>query len=176
MQDNLLQLNDDKTEVLLISTRNSFQKVSPSLSSIRIGSTTVPTTKQAKNLGVVFDSLMNMEGHVNNMCKSAFFHLRNISRIRRNIDQPTAKKLIYAFVTSRLDYCNALLFGISDHLLSKVQRIQNMAARVVCKIQKSEHITPVLRRLHWLPIKARIQYKILLTVYKCLNGMAPKYL
>ena len=81
-----------------------------------------------------------------------------------------------AFVTSRLDYGNALLIGLPRDQINKLQRIQNMAARVITFTPRRDHITPVLKDLHWLPVKCRIEYKILLHVYRCLNGMAPLYL
>ena len=79
-------------------------------------------------------------------------------------------------VMSCLDYCNALLIGIQQDLIAKLQRLQNSAARIVSRTRKYEHITPVLIKFHWLPIKFRIQFKVLLLVYKALNGLAPKYI
>ena len=81
-----------------------------------------------------------------------------------------------AFVTSRLDFCNSLLYGLKGNQLQKLQRVQNAAARVICNISRYEHISPSLYKLHWLPVSYRIQFKILLFVYKTLNGIAPLYL
>ena len=76
-----------------------------------------------------------------------------------------------------MDYCNSLLFGISDCLLKKLQRVQNAAARLVTCTRKFDHVTPLLRdTLHWLPIKQRIQYKLAMLVFKCQIGAAPQYL
>lgn len=86
------------------------------------------------------------------------------------------KTLVHAYVTSRLDYCNSLLYGISRELINKLQKVQNAAARLVTGTRKFEHITPVLKELHWLPIEERIKYKVLLLAYKAQNGQAPKYL
>ena len=93
-----------------------------------------------------------------------------------SLTEDTTKTLVYAFISSRLDYCNSLLYGVSDGLLMKLQAVQNAAARVVTGTRKFEHITPVLRELHWLPVRRRIIFKLVMMVYKCLNGLAPSYL
>ena len=110
------------------------------------------------------------------MCRGAYLRLHNISRIRRYITEDATKTLIQAFVISKLDCGNALLTGVSCNLLRKLQRVQNMAARVITFTPRREHISPVLRSLHWLPIHRRIEFKILLLVYLCLNDVAPQYL
>ncbi len=84
-----------------------------------------------------------------------------------------AEKLVHAFMSSRLDYCNALLGGCPDSLINKLQIVQNAAAKVLTSSRKYDHITPILLSLHWLPIKFRISYKILLLAYKALNGYLP---
>ena len=80
---------------------------------------------------------------------------------------------MHAFVSSRLDYCNSLLFGVTDSLVQRLQAVQNAAARLVSGTRRSEHITPVLRQLHWLPVRERIEFKIAVLVYKALNGLSP---
>ncbi len=93
------------------------------------------------------------------------------------ISMSNAEMLIHAFMTSRLDYCNALLGGCSARLVNKLQMVQNAAARVLTRTsRKHDHISPVLSTLHWLPIKHCIDFKILLITYKALNGLAPQYL
>ncbi len=108
--------------------------------------------------------------------KLQFFHLKNISKLRPMLSMSNAEILINAFITSRLDYCNALLGGCSACLINKLQMVQNAAARVLTRTRKYEHISPVLSTLHWLPTKHRIDFKILLITYKALNGLAPQYL
>ena len=109
-----------------------------------------------KNLGIVYDSTLSMEHQVNAVCRGAYLRLHNISRIRRFLTQDATKTLIQAFVISKLDCGNALLSGVSTNLLRKLQRVQNMAARVITFTPRREHISPVLRSLHWLPIHRRI--------------------
>ena len=108
------------------------------------------------------------ELQIKKICQSAYFQIRNINSIRNILSDDTASILVHALITSRLDNGNALLYGISNTLLDKLQRTQNAAARVLLKIRKYDHITPTLIQLHWLPIRQRIQFKILLLTWKSL--------
>ena len=92
------------------------------------------------------------------------------------LTEDATKIVMHSLVLSRLDYCNALIIGIQRDLIAKLQRLQNSAARIVSRTRKYEHISPVCIKLHWLPIKFRIQFKVLLLVYKALNRLAPKYI
>ncbi len=107
---------------------------------------------------------------------SAYYHLKNIARIRCFVSSQDLEKLVHAFITSRVDYCNGLLTGLPKKTIRQLQLIQNAAARILTRTRKSEHITPVLRSLHWLPVTFRIDFKVLLLVYKSLNGLGPKYI
>ena len=110
------------------------------------------------------------------MTKIAFFHLRNIAKIRPILTLSDAETLIHAFVSSRLDYCNVLFSGLPKSSLKNLQLVQNAAARILTKTRKFDHITPILSSLHWLPIQARCDFKVLLLTFKILNGLAPLYL
>lgn len=174
MSNNFLLLNSQKTEVLIVGPKTSVcNKLKHSL---KIDSCSVNSSASVKNLGVLFDCNLSFESHVSNICKTAFFHLKNISKLRPMLSKSNAETLIHAFMTSRLDYCNALLGGCSARLLNKLQLVQNAAARVLTRTRKFDHISPVLSTLHWLPIEHRIQFKIMLMTYKALNGLAPQYL
>ena len=129
-----------------------------------------------RNLGVIFDQDLSLNSHIKQTSRTAFFHLRNITKIRHILSQTDAEKLIHAFVTSRLDYCNSLLSGCPNKSIKTLQLIQNAAARVLTGTRKRDHISPVLASLHWLPVKCRIEFKILLLTYKALHGQAPSYL
>ena len=109
-------------------------------------------------------------------CKAGFFYLHNICRIRKFLTQEITEKLIHAFVTSRLDYCNSLLYGLPSNLLAKLQRVQNAAARLIHRAPRFCHITPLLVDLHWLDIKTRIDFKIILLTFKAIHGQAPAYI
>ena len=117
-----------------------------------------------------------MAAHISRVCSAAHLHLRNISRIRPFLSQTTTEQLVHAFVTSRLDMGNALLSGVTQAQLSRLQRVQNCAARLVTRTSRAEHITPVLEQLHWLPVKQRVIFKILLQVYRSFNNSAPEYI
>ena len=111
-----------------------------------------------------------------NSCKTAFYHLQNIAEIRNCPSQDNAETLVHAFISSKLDFCNALLYGLPQLVIDMLQYVQNCAAWLVTRTRSLEHITAVLHRLHWLPVRKQITYKILLLIYKALNSMAPKYI
>ncbi len=134
------------------------------------------TSSTVTNLGVILDSNLSFENHISHVTKTAFFHLRNIAKLWNMLTVSDAEKLVHAFMTSRLDYCNALLGGCPASSINKLQIVPNAAARVLTRSRKYDHITPILQSLHWLPIKFRISYKILLLAYKALNDLAPAYL
>jgi len=102
--------------------------------------------------------------------------MRQLRSIKQSLTPDATRTLINAFVTSRLDYCNSIFAGVSGQLLQKLQVIQNAAARLITGTRKSEHMTPVLRDLHWLPVRQRITFKTAVLAYKCQHGIAPQYL
>ena len=135
----------------------------------------IPTYEVVRNLGFYFDSKLNMEHHVKKLCQACYYHLRNIGKIRNLIDTHTIHMLIHAFITSRLDYFNSLLVGIPRFLKERLQKSQNKAARLITRKGEDDSKT-VLKELHWLPIEARIDFKMACHVYKCLHGLTPPYL
>jgi hypothetical protein len=94
------------------------------------------------------------------MCKKAILNIKSIGRIRKYLSKEDLKRLVNALVISRLDYANSILYGLPKYELDKLQRVQNAAARLITGKKKSDHITPVLKELHWLPIKYRIHFKM----------------
>ena len=174
MRRNFLKLNDDKTEVLLIGSRQQLSKIA--LPGVTVGESLIAPATVVRDLGAVFDTHMTMVPHVNALSQSARYHIRNIGKIRRFLDRDSCEKIVHAFVTSRLDLNNALLAGLPGDTVAKLQKCQNIAARVVTRTRIRDHIKPVLMNLHWLPVEQRIQYKLLIQVYKALNGLAPEYI
>ena len=173
MTTNKLNLNTDKTELLILYSRF---RLPPRLPSIKIGTDVIEPTSKARNIGVIFDNTVTMSFHINNIVKGAFYHLRNIANIRKYINVTTAEALVHAFVNSKLDFCNSLLYGLPKYEINKLQGVQNAAARVIACLSKFDHISDTLKELHWLPVEQRIIFKINLICFKILNNLAPDYL
>ena len=118
-----------------------------------------------------------MDQAVSQVRKSCYFELRKIAHLRPLISEDAAKKLVVSFVLSKLDYCNSLYASMTSANLDRLQLVQNHAARVIKQLSKRQHISPVLKELHWLPVKFRIQFKSLVFVYQCLNdNYFPSYM
>jgi len=117
-----------------------------------------------------------MSAHVSSMCRSAYCFLRQLRPVVRSLTEDAAKTVVHTFISMRLDYCNSLLWGISDTLLRCLQSVQNAAARVITRTPRHDHITPILHHLHWLPVRQRVAFNLAVLVYKALNNRAPEYL
>ncbi|KAK2146497.1 hypothetical protein LSH36_604g02000 [Paralvinella palmiformis] len=141
-----------------------------------MGASSITPNGSVKNLGVIFDQCINMHEHVTSVCQAAYYHLKNIHCLKAFLTQESLVTIVHAFVTSRIDYCNSLLYRISDYNIDRLQRIQNSAARNVTNTRKYDQITPVLQHIHWQPVRQRINFKILLITYKSINVMVQKYL
>ena len=142
----------------------------------RIGHSEIIPSSKARNLGVTFDSTMTMKYHISNIVRSSYLHIRNIGRIRKYLNHNATEQIIHAFITSRLDNGNSLLYKLPSNQLSRLQKIQNTAARILTLSKRSCHITPILKELHWLPVRYRIIFKIVLYVYKSIHNIAPEYI
>ena len=179
MSKNLLKLNQDNPELVVISSKFRNR---PNLEYVRVGDEFIAPNLSVRNLGVIMDNCFCMEQHVKKICSEANYHLRNISKIRKYLTQDSAQILIHAFISSKLDYCNSLLYGIPKYLVCRLQRVHAgitaAAARIVTLTRKYDSIPPILFKLYsvWLPVHSRIILKLLLLVYKALNGKAPSYI
>ena len=172
MATNFMKLNDGKTEVMVFGAAN---KIRPQVN-VNIRDQDIQPSKSVRNLGVVYDPGLLMDKHITMVSRAANMHIRNIGSIRRYLSPEAAKVLVHSLVISRLDYGNVLLYGLPQTQLSRLQRIQNKAARVITRTPRRDHITPVLYDLHWLPVVWRIKFKVALYAYRCLNELAPMYL
>ena len=138
---NGLKLNEEKTELLLLSSR---YRPSPSLEFVCVGGETIHPSSSVRNLGVILDRSADIEDHIKKICKTCHFHLTNISKIRTYLDRESTEAIIHAFVTTNLDYCNAILYGLPKVLLNRLNLVQNRAARIVTFTKIYEHITSSL--------------------------------
>jgi len=169
-----LRLNPSKTQVMWLGTKRQLDKIT--FKDIPLLSTVVPVVDSARNLGVNIDSQLSMDVHVAAVCRSGYYQLRHLRPLTRSLSAAAAETVVHAFIASRLDYCNALLYGVSDRLMCLLQSVQNAAARLVTGAWRCDHITPILRQLHWLPLRQRVLFKIAVLVFQCLAGQAPSYL
>lgn len=169
-----LKLNDSKTEFMIFGAPRDIDKVTGW--TVTVGENEILPSSTARNIGAYLDPVLDLKCHVNNAVRACYFQLRSIARIRQYLSLDAIVKLCHAFITSRIDNLNSLLFKIPEYQLHKLQLVQNSVARLIKRLKRSDHITPALLELHWLPIPERIQYKILLLVYKCLIQKAPSYL
>jgi len=117
-----------------------------------------------------------MADYVASVCRSAYYHLRQIRPTVQSLTPDGSKTLVQAFISGRLDYCNSLLYGMTDSLFQRLQSAQNAAARLVTRTGRREHITSVLRELHWLPVRRRVDFKLATFMYKTLHSRIPRYL
>ena len=152
MTDNKLQLNEDKTEALLFNS----SKLQDPPSSLSICQTTVTFSESVRNLSFYINKGLSMKEHVDFICKTAFFELCCLSTMQHYLSVDPTKTLVVLLVRSRIDDCNSLLAGLLLSLISKLQRTQNCAARLVVRASLSVHATPILKQLHWLPVKTCI--------------------
>ena len=128
-------------------------------------------SSHVRSLGVNFDSALSFAKHIDYIIKSCNFYIRNIGRIRQFLSKQACEMLVVALVTSCLVYCNSLLNGLSQTHMLRLQRVQNTAARLICRIKKSDHISTSLQSLHWLPVVFRPRFKLLCIVFRALRGV-----
>ena len=174
MASNFLKLNAEKTEFIMLGTKQDVLKISER--TVSVGDEEVLPSETVRDIGAMIDSSLTMKAHINSITKSCYAQIRSLSKIRKYLTEDSSKTISHAFVSSRLDIMNALLFDLPKTQLNRLQAIQNHTARIVKNEHKKCHITPLLIDLHWLPIEFRIHYKILLLVFKCLHGRGPAYL
>jgi len=170
-----LQRNPAKTELLCAHNISLLGSHAPVL---HLRSDTVTVSDHVRVLGVTFSSDLSLEKHASKMCSASFHWLHQLRRVRKSLDGGSAATLVHAFVTSRIDYCNALYAGAPKMVTDKLQRVLNVAAHVVSDTRKFDRgLTTLLHdELHWLGMPERVTYKLGVMMYRCLHGLAPRYL
>ena len=172
MYQNKLKLNPDKTEFLVIGNKCQREKFVSEFPIDILGNQLSPFD-HARNLGVNFDANFDFKRHIHNTVSSCNYYIRDIRRIRKHLTLNSATALANALVSSRLDYCNSLLYSVPKYYLQKLQRIQNSLSRVVTLSPRFCHTTPLLHQLHWLPVRSCIRFKISLLTYKAIHLQQP---
>ena len=169
-----LKLNPDKTEFIIFGSKRQRDKLKACFPIDILGNSLCPADS-VKNLSVWFDSDFSLSKHVLNVCKSCFVKLRDFRHVRRFLTHDISVFVANALVSSWLDYCNSLFRSLSKFNLHKLQCIQNSAARIVSNTSRYTSITPVLKKLHWLPVEQRTVFKTATLVYKYLHTGFPRY-
>ncbi|XP_061487325.1 prostacyclin synthase isoform X3 [Rhineura floridana] len=166
MRANKLRLNPDKTEMLLVGgSPDQMVDVRPILDGVAL-----PLNAQIRSLGVLLDPSLSLEAQIASVARGAFYQLRLVAQLRPYLDRENLASVVHVLVTSKLDYCNALYVGLPLKTVRKLQLVQNAAARLLTGTRRSDHITLILDRLHWLPICFRARFKVLVLTYKALHG------
>ena len=174
MNRNCQKINPTKTELMYIASRRQIKKCLEN--TIRVGEDRVDRSAKVNMLGVWLDEHLSFEHHILQKCKNAMLSIYKIRNQRRYLSLEACQVLIHSLVFLHLDYCNSLLFGLPECVICKLQRVQNIAAKLVLNLEKSDSPRLAMFRLHWLPIRYRLDFKIALLMYKCYKGEAPKYL
>jgi len=174
MSSNRLQLNAAKTEFLWCSAAWRQNQL-PTLP-FRVCKDFVTPSAAVRDLGICLDSDVKVDVQVSRTVSHCFSILRRLRSIRRSLSSSVFQSLVASSVLSRLNYGNATLAGITSLQLRRLQSVMNAAARLVFSASRSDHVTPLLRRLHWLRAPERIVYKLAVLAYQCLHGLAPAYL
>lgn len=174
MSSNRLQLNAAKTEVLWCSSARRQHQLPTT--TLRVCGDHVRPTAVVRDLGIYIDSDVSMRSHVTRTVASCFGVLRQLRSVRRSLSDSVFQAVVVALVLSRLDYGNATLSGLPQVQIRRLQAVMNAAARLIFSGRRGEHVTPLLRRLHWLRVPERISYKLAVLVFRCLQGQGPAYL
>ena len=176
MSANSLKLNPDKTELLWTGTRHNLSRLTDGEPRLVLGTEVIDTSACLHE--VTFTPDLYLEKHASIVSGKCFFQLCQLRRVRCSLDSEAASTLIHSFVSNRVDYCNCLMAGARKQWTEKLQRVINAAACILKQMKKYDRgLTRILHdELHWLDMSERIQFKLCVHVYKCLHGIAPKYM
>ena len=166
-------MNPDKTEIIMLMPQQ-LKDTRTINGCIFSDGNCIRFSNFVKNLGFTLDKHLNMDVHVNSVVSHCYKMLSDIGKVRKLLNSKHTQMLVHAVISSRLDYCNSLLYGVNKSVINKLQKVQNSAARLVSMRSKHESVSDMIADLHWLRIEARIIFKLLVLVYKSLNSMAPE--
>ena len=145
-----LKLNPEKTEFIIIGQKAIRESLAPNFL-VPLLQNNISPSVEVKNLGVIFDSDNSFDNHVAKVCRACYYHLCDLRRIRKFLGVETAILLANAMVSSRLDYCNSLLYGVSKSNIAKLQRVQNALCCIIFRLDKMSHVTPFLKKTPLAP-------------------------
>jgi len=171
---NKLMMNQDKTEFFISCSSMHFKRLEHL--TFNLNGLEISPSHSVKNLGVTFDYALNMSAHITTLSCSLNWQIRNLNRIRRFLTFDACHNAVRALILSRLDYCSSLFNGITKKNVNRLQRLQNKCARLIFQKPKRTHTSPLIRKLHWLPVAQRIQFRTLVHTYKSLKHSSPSYL
>ena len=174
MQSNKLKLNTEKTEMMLVDSSVHISSVG--CESADIDGSCIPFQTTVTYLGVHLDQTLSVKQHISSLCCTTFLALRRIASIRLFLSNSSIEKLIASMITSRLDYCNAMFAGVANEQIAHIEKIQNNATQLILKKSNCDHVTLLLKELHWLPVKYCIQYKLTTLVFRHFDDTLPPYL
>ena len=144
---------------------------------VRLSGCVVPLATSVRSLGVIIDPTLSFSRHISKLACSCYYQLRQLRSIRKSLTTDSCHTLVRALIISRIDYCNSLLGGIPRYLLDQLDGVLRAAARLILQRPRTDHIMDAMRgQLHWLDAPARIQFKLCVFAFKCLNNLAPPYL
>ena len=170
-----LKLNASKTQVIVFHPDSRSSEIAFSQLILSDGSH-IQLSNQVYNLGVILDSNMSFSPHISSSISQGYNLIRNISGIRKYISREHMKTLVNAIIIAKFDNCNSMYMGISSFDCGRLRKFQNSCARLIYGKRKRDHVSGILKELHWLPCEARTYFKILCYVFKCIHGLAPLYL
>ena len=174
MNQKKLKMNNSKTEIILYGTKQQLSKVN--ISSVNVGGIEVKCVDHVRDLGVLMENNLSFDRHIRKKCQTSHIQLRNLKRIRKHLSYKSTEILVHGLVHSHIDFCNGLFTDIPAYQIDRLQKVQNQAARIVANSSTYRPSVEILKSLHWLPVKARIMFKILVTVFRVVQGTAPIYL
>ena len=170
-----LKLNDGKTDIVIVKG-NLRSDLETEFDALEMGGVQLYPSASVRNLGVIFDSNLNFKYHINSLVKSCNYHIRNLYAVKRYLNKDILITLVHSLIVSRIDYCNSLFLGLPAYLLKKIQSVINKCARLIFSLPPRVPTTRFLIELHWLPVRARVEFKICLIVFKALRFNQPKYI